>query len=451
MSGEKFYPFFRMLIAAVLFFGVLQTALAQEWSDLPVTPDASGHARIIGTYTLPPTEIADINPGIDMGSIDVARKNGLVSTSNPGIGSAMVAVPGRLGEFYMMTDRGPNFDNVNGAGKVYGKVFPLPGYTPSIVQVRLDAGQIKIIKAIPLTGSDGKPVTGLGNNKDDEPSYADPHANPLPFNASGIDTEALQILSDGCFLIAEEYGPSVLVADADGKVLIRYVPAGKSYQGANYPVKAILPALFKERRSNRGFENLALTPDGGTAYAILQSPMGNPKDKAYTDVRLVRILRMDVRDPLDAKITGMFAVMQSAKGEYPETAKQADLKYSDAAALNDTTLLLLERAEKKVRLIEADLRGATDLMTSPLADNLQLERAADDLNSLGISAAATHVVFDSRDVFLQLQNDKLEGLSVLTPAVVAVSNDNDFGVGENVNQLPSQVWIIRLGKSLENP
>ena len=50
----------------------------------------------------------------------------------------------------MMTDRGVSFDYVNSAGKVYGKVFPLPNFTPAIIHAKLAQGKIEVIRAIPI-------------------------------------------------------------------------------------------------------------------------------------------------------------------------------------------------------------------------------------------------------------------------------------------------------------
>lgn len=422
-----------------------------DWTSLPVTPNATKHASVLATFELPATDISVLNPGVDLGDFTVAAKNGFPNRTIPGIGSALVPIPNKPGEFYMMTDRGVNFDNVNGAGKVFGKTFPLPNFTPAIVQVKLTQDKIEVIKAIPITDSLGKPVTGLSNNKDDETAYPSNTGASLPFNPEGLDSEALQLLPDGNFLIAEEYGPSVAVVAASGQVLVRYVPVGKNYAGANYPVKAILPAIYKERRSNRGFENISVTPDGKIAYVTLQSPMGDAKNKDYAKSRLVRVLRLDITQPMDAKVTGMFVLLQNDKSAYPEAEKQKDLKYSDAIAFEQDKLLLLERATKKIKLLVADLSMATNVLSHADANSLLFEKEGENLDSLQIKPAQIREVFDSRDVFFQIDTDKLEGLALLTPSVVAISNDNDFGVGDNTNNYPSKVWVVRLGKGLAAP
>ena len=97
----------------------------------------------------------------------------------------------------------------------------------------------------------------------------------------------------------------------------------------------------------------------------------------------------------------------------------------------------------------ADLSNATNLLNHPAVNSLLFEKEGENLEKLAIRPAQMREVFDSRDVFFNIDTDKLEGLALLNPAVVAISNDNDFGVGEdNLNEYPSKVWLVRLGKSL---
>lgn len=442
-------PFVIALTSTSLTLSLTLQAAELDLLALPTTPNDNKRASVLATYQLPLTDVSTLNPGIDLGDFAVAAKNGYPNPKIPGIGSALVPVPNKPNEFYMMTDRGPNFDNTNSSGKSHGKTFPLPKFTPAIVHVKLDQGKIEIIRSIPVVDNNGKPVTGISNNKDDELPYPNDNSSPMGFNPNGIDPEAMQLLPNGNFLISEEYGPSIVLVDANGKVLMRYVPVGKTYAGVNYPVKAILPAIYKERRGNRGFENISLTPDGKTAYATLQSPMGDAKNKIYEKSRVVRILSLDVSQPEDAKVTGMFLVLQTEKSAYPDTDKQKDLKYSDAVVIGQDKILLLERASKKVKLIVADLSTATNVLNHVDTNSLLFEKEGESLEKLAIKAAQTREVFDSREVLFQIDTDKLEGLAVLTPGVVAISNDNDFGIGDdNLNEYPSKVWVIRLGKNL---
>ena len=431
----------------ILLLFLFSKLLSAEELKLPVIATKDHRASIIEIFELPFKDISNLNPSVNLDSIEHSESKGYKGRGYPGIGSGLIRVPKTKNEFYMLTDRGPNFDNVNGVGKVYGKIFPLENFAPAIVHVKLENKLIQIVKSIPIVDSNGKSVTGISNGKDDETPY-DINESVIPYRSSGLDTEAIQLLPDGNFLISEEYGPSVLVVDPNGKVLMRYLPKGKAKLDTLYPVKDTLPEVLKNRRSNRGFENLALAPDGKTAYAILQSPMGDAKSSQYSSSRTARIIRLDVTHPLDMKVTGMFLVLQSSMSEYPSTAKQADLKFSDAVMLSSTKMLLLERAAKKVKLIVADLKNATNILDLPIASTLEPEEKSESLNALNIEPAETSVAFNSVDVLFQLDTDKLEGLAVLTPSVVALSNDNDFALGENTTNYPSRVWYIQLGTEL---
>lgn len=441
------------LLLPMLLAGVCSTATAADsseldWSAIPTIPTSSQHAKVLATYELPMTDISALNPNINLGDSENAATNGYPNRMIPGIGSGIVAVPNKPGEFYMLTDRGPNFDHTNWLGIVNGKTFPVSKFTPAIVHVKFVNGKIEVIKAIPIVDSKGKPVTGLSNNEEDEMPYSGKSGEALGFNHAGLDAEALQLLPDGNFLVSEEYGPSIAVVNTNGQVLVRYVPIGKPYDGVDYPIKEILPSIYKERRGNHGFENISITPDGKTAYATLQSPMGNESKKEYKKSRLVRILRLDVSKPMDVKVTGMFVVMQSQKSAYPKTDAQKDLKYSDAAAISQDKLLLLERANQKVKLIVADLSAATNILNNKDAKTLLYEKQGEKLGKLSITPAETHEVFDSSEV-KEIDTDKLEGLAILSPSVVVLSNDNDFGVGENTNNYPSKVWVVQLGQALK--
>ena len=84
--------------------------------------------------------------------------------------------------------------------------------------------------------------------------------------------------------------------------MLHATQTSKPLTGAGYPVKNILPDVYTQRRVNRGFENVSLSGDGKTAWVTLQSPMGDAKADAYKNSRVLRTLKLDVTDPLNAKI-----------------------------------------------------------------------------------------------------------------------------------------------------
>jgi alkaline phosphatase len=52
------------------------------------------------------------------------------------------------------------------------------------------------------------------------------------------------------------------------------------------------------------------------------------------------------------------------------------------------------------------------------------------------------VVFENEET-PELTDFKLEGLCILNANEVAISNDNDFGIGDNLTGIPTRLWILR--------
>jgi alkaline phosphatase len=83
----------------------------------------------------------------------------------------------------------------------------------------------------------------------------------------------------------------------------------------------------------------------------------------------------------------------------------------------------------------------------PDASSLAFEDASADLAALHVKAAPVHEIFSTREV-PGITSDKLEGLVILSPTEIALSNDNDFGIGDNLTGDPSRIWLVRLSQPL---
>jgi hypothetical protein len=270
---------------------------------------------------------------------------------------------------------------------------------------------------------------------------------PLALDPDGVDPEGIRVLPDGKFILSDEYSPSIFVVSPKGQVLVRYTPASKPLTNATYPVKAILPDVFTLRRVNKGFENLALSGDGRFTYAILQGPMGDAKDERYTESRIIRALKLDVSRPLDAKVVGEYLVQASPAGDYSAKQKQAKISWNDADWIAPDRLLVIERGKNQVKLLLVDLRHATNILNRNDEGSLVFEKVTTDLANMGVQPARASEVFSTRDV-QGIGSDKIEGIAVLSPNEIALSNDNDFGLGDNETGEPSMVWIVRLAQPL---
>ena len=400
-------------------------------------------AKVLHAYQLTPTSLEVF--GYTAAEIADAQARGLAVTDQPAIGSGLERIHG--GHYLGVTDRGPSV-TVGSA-----RIFPLPQFTPTIVLFRAKHNSLVIDEVLPIVGQSGEGITGICNSATEDSSpFLDP-STPLPFNPSGMDIEDIHSLRSG-FILVEEYSPSVVIADHNGVVVRRYTPVSKTLPGADYPISNILPDILKTRRANRGFESIPVSADGKTAYTVTQSPLGpTAAGSPQRDSRVVRVLRMDVSDPLNLQVTGQFAVYLSPISDYPAGNAQRDLKVSSAAWVAQDVLLFLELIDVVgiggVRLVLVDLRDASNVQGLPVADTLDLEDVNKGPAFFGLTAATTTIVYEQfeTDAEKLLPSGKLEGLSILNANEVAISNDNDFGIGD-VPGTPSRLTILKLSSRL---
>ncbi|RZM22421.1 MAG: esterase-like activity of phytase family protein [Pedobacter sp.] len=355
---------------------------------------------------------------------------GGVKVYNGGFGSAVAIDPNNPDVFYMLTDRGSNVAGQIANSIIIGK----PDFCPQIGKFRLKDGKLILEQMIDLKNEFGAKLNGLPNpvgmGASGEIAY-DLNGTVLAPSADGIDSEGLVRMSDGSFWISDEYGPHIAHFDATGKTIERINPFGTGTGGRK------LPAVFANRRANRGMEGLAITPDGKTLVGMMQSPMYNPSKAATTNSTVLRILTFDIA-------TG-------ATKQYAYLMDNITLTgVSDIVALSATTFLTLERdglfpghatapAAFK-RIFKIDLSGATDISDSGngATGKLYSGKTVEELNNLaGLQAAG--IVPVSKTLYLDLlkdlpavyPHDKAEGLAILPSGMLVISNDDDFGVVDN--------------------
>jgi len=412
---------------------------------------AAAQNKVTATYTFPDIAIKDFQN--KKFSDSVANDHKVLLGS---VGSDLWHDPnGARDEFWMITDRGPN-----GQVAVDGKnrrTFWVPEFNPTILKVKTEGRGIRILETVPIVGQSGKPVTGLPNIKEyDETPYNYSAKETLPFNANGLDTEGIVHTSAGDFWIADEYSPSLVHADKTGKVVKRYIPAGLNLSATDYPVAKVLPAIYGKRKINRGFEGLALSADEKTIYAVLQSPLSNPDRKIGDVSRNTRVIVFDIASE---KITAEYVYRFDVSTEFDPNPKNTpdEMKLSGVIAINPTTLLVLERTDLVAKLYTVDLSRATNILGSKWNDS-QTAPALEALKDPAI--AEVQVLPKSLVVNLSSLDgvpEKIEGVALIDPRTLAISNDNDFdseeskydGDGNNVGKgKKSQILLISLDKAL---
>ncbi|MFJ2740585.1 esterase-like activity of phytase family protein [Streptomyces sp. NPDC087440] len=388
-------------------------------------------ARVVSTATLPDIPLAQFSNRLLPGTVRDDRGVDL-----GGIGSDLYPA-GRRGEFWTVTDRGPNGQIE--IGKEKRRTFPVPGFNPAIVKIRATGGRIEVLRAIPLTTSNGSPVTGLPNQAGrDEAPYNFDASQPLTYNPNGLDTEGIVQDRDGSFWLVDEYGPSLVHVSARGRVLERHVPKGLKLTGAGYPVIESLPSVFLKRKINRGFEGLALLP-GGDLVLGLQSPLLNPGKEAGEESRATRLLRFS---PRKGKVTAEYVYRFDPVGVVePGQKKTSELKISALVALGGDRLLVQERTDKSARLHEVRLRPGNDILGSrwESAAKPSVEELPDPA-AAGVPVLPKRLVVDMNTV--KGVPGKIEGVALEGSKTLVLLNDNDFGMTDGPSAFDAKGRLV---------
>lgn len=345
-------------------------------------------------------------------------------------------------QFITHPDRGPNAEPAN-IGGVNKRPFALPDYQARLVRFELDPNtkQTTITEQIPLFRTDGStPISGRPNLQAQAQGLAytdeygvDLYGNPIPNDEMGGDLEGIVKAQDGTFYLVDEYRPAIYHFSQTGIMIDRFIPMGTA-AAASQPEGTygteVLPAVYGQRRNNRGFEAVAI--EGNKLYAFIQSGIDSPdlaNDNTAKNANFLRIVEFDI---VSKTVTGEFI--------YPifERAQTCD-KLGDAVSLGNGRFLVVERDDAtgpnaRKYIFEINLYGATNTFTNPpsLGAGKTIENSTYD----ELIAANVRPVFKRKAVHLPSigydQSDKVEGLAKIDDNTFAVINDNDFGVGGSV-------------------
>ncbi|QKQ73344.1 phytase [Nostoc sp. TCL240-02] len=364
-----------------------------------------------------------------------------------------IAANGNL-KFVTNTDRGPN-----GEPDGVKRPFLLPDFQPEIVSFELNrtTGEISITNRTKLFRQDGTtPLTGLPNLQavGNGLAYTDEIAvdldnNVLANDPLGADLEGIVVAENGDYWLVDEYRPAIYHFDTNGKLIDRFIPQGtvtapNPDQPAGTFGTEVLPAVYAQRRNNRGFEAVAL--EGNKLYAFIQSAIDNPDvaNDATSKASLnLRILEFDI---VSKQVTGEYL--------YRLEGLPGTDKIGDAVSLGNGKFAVVERDDNGTSagnklIYQIDLAGATNI-NNPANFTLPTGKTIEQLTSAELAAAnitpVTKSLIANAAQLGYTGVEKLEGLALVAPNTLALINDNDFNITGNT--AAEKLGILELPNNL---
>ncbi|MCM3880104.1 MAG: esterase-like activity of phytase family protein [Vicinamibacterales bacterium] len=416
-------------------------------------------------------------------------------------------------EWWALSDRGPG-------GGLLDYETRLQRFEVSVNPITGRISNFRILQTVKLQDRNGRltaPAASVPNPEalnGSNPQLL--NGNPAVLGRS-LDPEGLAVdPRSGHFLITDEYGPSLYEFSRTGRLIAEFeVPANlvprPTAAGVDYVGVRNGDFSGLGRQDNRGYEGVAISPDGKKLFAVLQDPLinegprtsGTPEntDNDGRDGQWVRIVvfdndwwsptyrksiaqyayQLESQQAIAARIlaAGGSAVAAprvnlpgSANDVSPDPSQGRNIGLSAIVALNDHQFLVIERDNRGIgvddpiganvvgskRVYKIDITGATDVSNEDLPDS-------GDLAASGI----VPVTKDS-EVFIDLtlnsqlpngkQAEKWEGLTIGPRLLggrhlILTGNDSDYSVTQTGAGTQFDIYVNFLGGSvqrdLDNP
>ncbi len=323
-------------------------------------------------------------------------------------------------EWWGLSDRGPGGGTINYDTRVQRFTLDVDLNTGAISNFRMVDTVVFESAGNGLNGLAPNPTNALGLAFDPEGIVVNPHT--------------------GTLLVSDEYGPSVREFSRSGELLRTFttpsqlVPRNAGTGVANFAGDSGNTA---GKRSNRGMEGLAISPDGKFAFGMLQSAM---LDEGGSNGSVSRIVKYDLASGT--------AVAQYA---YPMKRSNQGQGTSALVAINDHEFFVLERnnrgvgagaefatADKEVYRI--DLTGATDV------SSIDLDAAGAVYTKVSKSAQILDLDANSLAALGNKSPEKWEGLAIGPKLnngshLLLAGTDNDYSVTQNGSNTQLDVWF----------
>ncbi len=358
---------------------------------------------------------------IDAGTLDLSGGSS-VNNGRVGFFSDIYFDPNR-NEWWGLSDRGPGGGTLDYNTRVQRFTLDVNASTGAISNFRI--AETVVFKS----GANG--AAGLNG------------LAPSPSNSLGLafDPEGLVVNPrTGTLLVSDEYGPAVREFSRSGELIRTFttpanlVPRNAATGVANFAGDAGNTA---GKRSNRGMEGLAISPDGRFAFGMLQSAL---LDEGGGNGAINRIVKYDIAT---GQAVGQYAYQMKRSGQ--------GQGISALVAINDHAFYVLERnnrgvgvgaelatADKEVYRI--DLNGATDV------SNIDLDAVGAVFTKVSKSAAVLDLDADTLAALGNKSPEKWEGLAIGPKLangshLLLAGTDNDYSVSQNGSGTQFDVWF----------
>lgn len=312
-------------------------------------------------------------------------------------------------EWWALSDRGPGGGTLDYATRVQRFTIDVNTSTGAI-------SNFQIQQTVLFTDTAGQALNGKA---------------PSPANVLGgsFDPEGFVINpKNGNMIVSDEYGASVFEFDRNGKLVREYViPENIKPTTAPGVYNYDPDANTAGRRINRGFEGLAISPDGSFAYAMLQSAMVNEGGGNGLYNRIVKF------DTSTGQAVGQYA--------YKMEAASQGRGISALVTINDHEFLVLERNNRGIgsgselttqnkKVYKIDIAGADDISGIELTNGVFAGNA--------VTKVATPYLDLGADTLAALGGavpEKWEGLAIGPQLddgsfLMLAGTDNDYSVSQ---------------------
>lgn len=270
-----------------------------------------------------------------------------------------------------------------------------------------------------------------------------------------FDPEGFVVAPNGNFYVSDEYGPSLYEFSPHGSLVRAFETPDNILPKVDNTLNFLdgRGTLTSGRQDNRGFEGLAISPDGSKLFAMLQDPLIN--EGSSNEGRRSRNLRLVEFDTATGKSSAQYIYqledivdinnrIPGTDNDFGATSQGRNIGISAIIALNESEFLVLERDNRGIgvddplginpvgskRVYQINLTGATDVTGISLAGTNDLPLGVNPVNKIGtplidIAAALTNAGLPIAE--------KLEGLTVgprLNDGSYAIilGTDNDYSV-----------------------